>query len=126
MTGSGRDPVLCAGDELCQRDIIRPGSIPDAQGDLPGLGLLFKHKVTTENKTELLIFLTPHIVQAPSQLAALSNAERQKSKAPNAFTEKELNEVIDNLPVKQPDPAAAPKGGKASAADKKSQPDKPW
>ena len=95
-------------------------------GDIPGRGLLFKHKVTTENKTELLIFLTPHIVQAPSQLAALSNAERQKSKAPNAFTEKELNEVIDNLPVKQPDPAAAPKGGKASAADKKSQPDKPW
>ena len=94
-------------------------------GDIPGLGALFKHKITTENKTELLIFLTPYIVQAPSQLAALSTVEREKSHAPDAFTEKELNEVIDNLPVKQP-AGTTPKGGKAVAPEKESKAGKGW
>ncbi|HLS86034.1 MAG TPA: type IV pilus secretin PilQ, partial [Burkholderiales bacterium] len=31
-------------------------------GDLPGLGALFRNKTTTSNKTELLVFITPRIV----------------------------------------------------------------
>jgi len=31
-------------------------------GDLPGLGLLFRNKQTTSSKTELLVFITPRIV----------------------------------------------------------------
>jgi len=31
-------------------------------GDLPGLGLLFRNKSTTSSKTELLVFITPRIV----------------------------------------------------------------
>ncbi|MCX6903756.1 MAG: hypothetical protein NTW03_09825, partial [Verrucomicrobia bacterium] len=60
-------------------------------GDIPGLGVLFKHKISTEAKTELLIFLTPHIVQAPTQLAALTTAEKNKSFVPKELTEDELN-----------------------------------
>src|SRR5205085_7069263 len=32
-------------------------------GDVPGLGLLFQRRQTTKTKTELLIFLTPHVAQ---------------------------------------------------------------
>lgn len=38
-------------------------------GDIPVLGGLFKHKVTTKTKVELLIFLTPHIVTVKQQSA---------------------------------------------------------
>ena len=81
-------------------------------GDIPLLGNLFKRKQRSDAKTELLIFLTPHIVQAPSQLAALSASEKQKAKLPKSFTEEELNRMFDDLPVKAPAPGPVPKRGK--------------
>lgn len=74
-------------------------------GDIPGLGVLFRHTSKADVKTELLIFLTPQIVQSPSQLAAMSNKEAAKSgglNAPNdkGFTEKELNEFLETVPKK--------------------------
>ena len=73
-------------------------------GDIPLLGNLFKRKAKNDTKTELLIFLTPHIIQAPTEMAALSASEREKSQAPKAFTEKELNEFLDTLPSKDKAP----------------------
>ena len=51
-------------------------------GDIPWLGNLFKRKTKSGSKTELLIFLTPHVIQAPSQLAALSDKEPVRRSAP--------------------------------------------
>ena len=79
-------------------------------GDIPLLGAFFKRKIKADAKSELLIFLTPHIVQAPSQLSALSASEREKNPLPNTqFSEKELNEFLDTLPVKKTDDG---KGGR--------------
>lgn len=67
-------------------------------GDIPLLGNLFKHKVTTTAKTELVIFLTPYIIQTPGEMASLSDRERAKSDATKALTEQELNKFLDTLP----------------------------
>ena len=67
-------------------------------GDIPMLGVLFRRTVKSDAQTELMIFLTPHIIQAPSQLAALSAAQTQRSDAPKAFEEKELDKFFDSLP----------------------------
>ena len=67
-------------------------------GDIPMLGVLFRRTVKSDAQTELMIFLTPHIIQAPSQLAALSAAQTQRSDAPGAFEEKELDKFFDSLP----------------------------
>ena len=48
-------------------------------GDIPILGLLFKHTELKDTKTELLIFLTPFIVQNPHDLVALTEQERSGS-----------------------------------------------
>jgi type II secretory pathway component GspD/PulD (secretin) len=70
-------------------------------GDIPGLGNLFKRKVKSNTKTELLIFLTPHIVKEPTDLAGMSAAEKRSIElAPKAFTQEELDRFIDGLPVK--------------------------
>jgi general secretion pathway protein D len=72
-------------------------------GDIPGLGNLFKRKVKTNTKTELLIFLTPHIVKQPTELAGISAAEKKSIElAPKAFTQEELDRFIDGLPVREP------------------------
>jgi len=69
-------------------------------GDIPLLGLLFKHKVTGDEKKELLIFLTPHIVKRPSDLLAHTVNERRKAEAANkAFTEDEFNRYLNDTPA---------------------------
>jgi general secretion pathway protein D len=78
-------------------------------GDIPVLGALFKRTVKSDSQTELMIFLTPHIVQAPSQLVALSASETQKSDGTKAFGDEELNKFIDTLP------GGSPKRGKDSS-----------
>jgi len=71
-------------------------------GDIPVLGHLFKFSAKSSQKNELLIFLTPHIIRAPNQLAALTSHEtRQSQLITNSISEQQLNHFLDRLPVKQ-------------------------
>lgn len=71
-------------------------------GSIPGLGNLFKSKQKARNKNELLIFLTPYIVDAPTELASLSGNIRDRSHIiTNTTTEKELDRFLEKLPTKQ-------------------------
>lgn len=71
-------------------------------GDIPLLGTLFKRKIGSASKTELMIFLTPHIIEAPTQLAAL--AEKEESNHPlirKSVSEEELDRFLERVPVKK-------------------------
>lgn len=72
-------------------------------GDIPLLGNLFKHKIKTSARTELIIFLTPHIIQAPTEFAAFTAGERARSDAAKGLSEEELNKFLDTLPSKKPE-----------------------
>lgn len=73
-------------------------------GDIPLLGNLFKRKIKSDTKTELIIFLTPYVVAEPGQLAELTAHEAgQAELAPKAFSEQELQKYIDGVPMKQPE-----------------------
>ena len=74
-------------------------------GDIPVLGNLFKRQQTSTAKTELLIFLTPYVVQNPTELAALSERERSKSDAPKQLDQQEMKRYFDTLPRKDSAPA---------------------
>lgn len=71
-------------------------------GDIPFIGNLFKRKTSSDSKTELLIFLTPYIVQAPSQLAALAQHEQSHMLTPKSYSEKELDRFLEKVPPKKP------------------------
>jgi general secretion pathway protein D len=71
-------------------------------GDIPLLGNLFKANMNAATKQELLIFLTPHIVAAPAQLAMLSgNETRQAPMITNSVSEQELDQFLERVPVKK-------------------------
>lgn len=73
-------------------------------GDIPLLGLLFQRRITENEKTELLIFLTPQIVERPSDLAALSDVEQGSLRiAPESFTNEELEKYVDPTKMTRPD-----------------------
>jgi general secretion pathway protein D len=70
-------------------------------GDIPVLGNLFKFTSRQNAKDELLIFLTPHIMQMPSQLAAMTMHETgQTPLITNSIPEQELDRFLDRVPVK--------------------------
>jgi general secretion pathway protein D len=114
-------PVIIGG--LMQKNKAQSDSKIPILGDIPLLGNLFKHKIRTDSRTELIIFLTPHIVMAPSQLVSLSARERSNAElAPKAFTEKELNQFLDTVPKKDaplPNDAAPGKNGSKSNKSEK-------
>ena len=56
---------------------------------------------TAGSKTELMIFLTPHIIQAPSQLAALTAKEQGHMLTPKSYSEEDLNRFLEKLPPKK-------------------------
>lgn len=59
-------------------------------GDIPVLGKLFSRKIESKTKTELMIFITPHIVSTEDEIENLSIIERsQLELAPKVFDEKQ-------------------------------------
>jgi len=71
-------------------------------GDIPLLGNLFKFSSRASQKSDLLIFLTPHIVRMPSQLTAMSTYETaQTPLITNSIPEQDLDRFLDRIPVKK-------------------------
>jgi general secretion pathway protein D len=62
-------------------------------GDIPFLGWLFKYKTHNKNKTNLLVFLTPHVVTEADQLGRLSQDKL------NDFTQKGKSYLDEELMV---------------------------
>ncbi|MDA3903916.1 MAG: type II secretion system secretin GspD [Desulfuromusa sp.] len=60
-------------------------------GDIPGLGWLFKHKKVTEQKTNLLIFITPSIINSPGDLLAITSKNKNSAKQ---FMPEELQDTF--------------------------------
>jgi len=77
-------------------------------GDIPLLGALFRRTTKTDTQTELMIFLTPHIIAAPTQLVGLTEREAGKYSAPKTLEEKELHKFLEGLPMKESPAAPAP------------------
>ena len=69
-------------------------------GDIPVLGQLFKHKMDSNTKNELMIFLTPRIVRLPTELPSLAATEQKNMLAPKSYSEQELDRFLDRLPAK--------------------------
>ncbi len=64
-------------------------------GDIPLLGYAFKYKTKNKQKTELIVFLTPHIVRSPDDLSRLAKQENARLEMmPKAFEKKELNHYV--------------------------------
>jgi general secretion pathway protein D len=99
VTPDGQPVVI--GGLIANEKSVNDSQIP-LLGDIPLLGQLFKFSAKSNQKSELLIFLTPHIVQMPSQLAALSARETGQSQLiTNSISEQELDRFLERVPVKK-------------------------
>jgi len=85
---------------MMQRQAVSTEQKVPLLGDIPLLGALFRHKITSNVKTELMVFITPYIVKDPRDLAAVTETDKAKEKIRDkkTFSEKELNEYLDTIP----------------------------
>lgn len=105
---------------LMQTQVTESESKIPLLGDIPYLGNAFKRKIKQNQKTELMIFLTPVVIPAPGQLANLTADERARTTLkPKAIPQAELDSLIDTLPVKEPTATPAPQAAPAPSADPK-------
>jgi general secretion pathway protein D len=71
-------------------------------GDIPLIGQLFKTSSKADAKTELLMFLTPHIVKSPGQLSSMGRGELNQSIiVTNSVSEQELDRFLERVPEKK-------------------------
>jgi len=86
---------------LMQTQVLESESKIPLLGDIPYLGNAFKRKTKQNQKTELMIFLTPMVIAAPGQLAGVTAEERGRTTLkPKMIPKSELDSLIDTLPVK--------------------------
>jgi type II secretory pathway component GspD/PulD (secretin) len=69
-------------------------------GDIPFLGNVFKRRVASTSREELLIFLTPYVIQTPTQLVAFSQKDQARTLIPKSYSEQELDRFLDKMPKK--------------------------
>jgi type II secretory pathway component GspD/PulD (secretin) len=69
-------------------------------GDIPILGIPFRRTQRSDVKTELLIFLTPYIVNDSEGITKTTSDEMGKSElSGTAFTKKDFEKFLDDLPM---------------------------
>ena len=109
VTADGQTVVI--GGLMSSANAVADTKIP-VLGDIPLIGALFRRRQKSDTRTELLIFLTPHIVYNPTELAALSSKERGKADAMKSLSDKELDQFLDTLPMKESTPPVGNSNGK--------------
>jgi len=88
------DQTVVIGGLISTQVIDQENKVP-LLGDIPLLGYAFKRNVKKNQKTELLIFLTPHVVMDPSDLSGMAKDERAKLElAPKTFEKEELKKYL--------------------------------
>lgn len=70
---------------LIRDDYVKTENKVPFLGDIPILGWLFKYQSKTLDKTNLMIFLTPHILREPAEMAEL---QKEKVEKMDEFIEK--------------------------------------
>ncbi|HEX8913400.1 MAG TPA: secretin N-terminal domain-containing protein, partial [Humisphaera sp.] len=103
---SGNTVVI--GGLMEDRKTVTVSKIP-LLGDIPVLGNIFARTQVSKSKTELLIFLTPHVAQQPDHLQGATDQIRDGLKiAPHAVTDGMFDNIVDkeqsrgDMPVTRP------------------------
>lgn len=98
ITPSGQTVVIGG---LMQRDKTSAETKIPILGDIPFLGNVFKRRTASNAREELMIFLTPYVVQSPTQLVAFSQKDQARTLIPKSYSEEELDRFLDKVPAKQ-------------------------
>ena len=90
--------TIFIGGLIKENDVVTKDKVPiigDMLGDIPGIGLLVSHKVTTKQKTELIFFITVNLMAPDIEIKDSPRADKASNPA---FT---LTQTPDSAPKKK-------------------------
>jgi general secretion pathway protein D len=97
VTPNGKTVVI--GGLMKTRRVDSTQKVP-LLGDIPILGFPFRRTIKSDEKTELMIFLTPTIVDKPESIDRVNADELGRAELVDpAFTQKEKDKFLDDLPL---------------------------
>lgn len=100
VTPNGQTVVIGGMMEDNNTDVVR--KIP-ILGDIPLLGLAFRRNMKDNTKRELLIFLTPYVVEGPHRLADMTSMEKSNATMlSKEFQEQPVAGESSRTPVEEP------------------------
>lgn len=70
-------------------------------GSIPVIGALFRYKTTSNDKDELMIFMTPHIVRSPEVATSVNAPNLTSGMITNSVSEQQLDRFLQNIPDKK-------------------------
>jgi type II secretory pathway component GspD/PulD (secretin) len=86
--------TLLLGGILFQKDSLVQRKLPGL-GDLPGIGGLFRHEQVIKSNTELLVFITPRVID--EKMENVSDATKATIAEPREKLKKILGELSTGL-----------------------------
>lgn len=102
VTPNGQPIVI--GGLMSNEKIMSESKVPWL-GDIPWVGAAFRRRVTSNAKKELLIFMLPIVVRAPTELAANTDKEaKELDLSRSSFNYEEVQRFFDGIPVVKPEP----------------------
>jgi general secretion pathway protein D len=103
--------TIMLGGMLFQEDSRARRKVPFL-GDLPLLGALFRHKQDIQANSELLIFITPYVIETSEQMLPQARQEQEQARRKLESVQNELNVLAgaDEPPADgdAPEPAGTP------------------
>ena len=69
--------TIMIGGLISSTDTLTDNKVPFF-GDIPVLGTLFKRRQVVDNSTEMVVLITPHIIESSAELESLTDAFRSK------------------------------------------------
>ena len=106
VTPNAETVVIGGGMMQKAKDIHRPED--PHLGDMPCIGAAFRHTTKSDTRTELLIFLTPYIIQGTNKMKELTTDEVNRTELPQqAFSQEDLRKYLDGLKIKRRAPSPA-------------------
>ncbi len=118
--GDGRTVVI--GGLISNRDEDGESKVP-VLGDIPLIGRLFRYNRRDNDKVNLIVFLTPHVIRSPRDLDVVSSDRRDTFRAGMRDTRAPL--PGDPVVEAEPDAASAPAPQAAVAGAKAVEPARP-
>jgi general secretion pathway protein D len=87
--------TLMLGGMLFQEDSRTNRKVPFL-GDLPLIGGLFRHKATTEANSELIVFVTPYVIETSEQMLPEAQRDLDKARQKLRHVQEELKPLADD------------------------------
>lgn len=104
VTAHARDGMTVAIGGMIRETVIRDDEKVPVLGDIPGVGFFFKRDVRSKVRTQIVLLVTPRIIETPEEGQDIATAKMQDFNATTAVfpDNKTVPKLINSWPVAPP------------------------